>query len=70
MIREPEHLPYDGHLSWAGFLLEKRKLQGDLMAAFQYLKGAYEQEGDQLFTQSDNDRTRGSSFKLKDEDLG
>ena len=38
--------------------------------AFLYLKGAYEQEGDQLFTQSDNDRTRGSSFKLKDEDLG
>ena len=35
------------------------------MTDFQYLKGAYKQEGDQHFTWSNSDRTRGSSFKLK-----
>ena len=32
--------------------------------AFQYLKGVYKQEGEQLFTRGDSDRTRGNSFKL------
>ena len=33
--------------------------------AFQYLKGAYEQEGVQLFTRVDSDRTRGNGLKLR-----
>ena len=33
--------------------------------AFQYLKGAYKQEGEQLFKRVDSDRTRGKSFKLR-----
>mgnify|MGYP001855940669 CR=1 FL=1 len=33
---------------------------------FQYLKGAYKQEVDQLFTQVDSDRTRGNGFKMKE----
>jgi len=33
--------------------------------AFQYLKGVYNKEGDQLFTQSDTDKTRGNGFELK-----
>ena len=32
--------------------------------AFQYLKGAYKQEWEWLFTRVDSDRTRGNGFKL------
>ena len=47
------------------FSLKKRRLRGDLIAAFQYLKGAYKKDGEQLFAQADNHRTRESGFKLK-----
>jgi len=47
------------------FSLEKRWLQGDIIEAFQYLKKAYKQEEDWLFTQPDCDRTRRDDFKLK-----
>ena len=33
--------------------------------AFQYLKGAYEQEEERLFIWVDNDRTRGNVFQLR-----
>ena len=46
--------------------MERSRLQGDLTAAFQYLKGAYEQKEDWLLTQSDNNRTRESGFKLEE----
>ena len=45
--------------------MEKRRLQGDFIVAFQYLKGAYEQEGKWLFTRVNSDRTRRNGFKLR-----
>ena len=33
--------------------------------AFQYLKVAYKQEGEQLFMRVDSDSTRGNGFKLR-----
>ena len=66
MIRRLEHLSYEERLRELGlFCLEKRRLWEDLIVAFQYLKRAYKQEGEWLFTTVDSDRTRGNGFKLK-----
>ena len=48
------------------FSLEKRRLRGDLSAAFQDLRVAYKQEEDQFFTQFDSVRIMGNGFKLKE----
>jgi len=67
MIRGLQHLPYIDRLRELGlFSLEERRLRGDLIAAFQDLKGAYKQEGSQLFTRVNNGRTRGNHFMLRE----
>ena len=48
------------------FSLEKRRLRGDLIATFQYLKVPYRKDGDKLFSGACCDRTRGDAFKLKE----
>jgi len=41
-------------------------LQGDLIAAFQYLQGAQKKGGDNLFSKACSNRTRGDGFTLKE----
>ena len=67
LIRGLEHLTYEDRLRELSLIsLEKRRIQGDLFAVFQYLKRAYKKEGSQLFERADNSRTRGNRFKLKE----
>ena len=39
----------------------------DLIAAFQYLKGACRKDGDKLFSRACCDRTSGNGFKVKED---
>ena len=48
------------------FSLEKRRLQGDLTAAFLYLKGAYKKDGNKILSSACCDRRRDNGFKLKE----
>jgi len=68
MIRGMEHLSYEDRLREMRLLSpEKRRLQGDLISAFQYLKGAYRKDGDNIFSKACCDRTRSSGFKPRDD---
>jgi len=44
------------------FSLQKRRLRGDLIEAFQYLKRACRKDGDRLFIRACCDRTKGNGF--------
>jgi len=69
MIRALEHLCCEDRLRELGMCsLEKRKLRGDLTAAFQYPKGAYKKAGEGLTARACSDTIRGNGFKLKDLD--
>jgi len=54
-----------GFVSLLCLLLEKRRLQGDLRAAFQHLKGAYREDGEILFSRACCSRIWSNGFKLR-----
>lgn len=67
VIRGLEHLSYEDRLMELSlFSLEKGRLQGHFITAFQNLKGGYKQEGNKLFTQVGSDRTRGNCLITKE----
>jgi len=63
MIQGMEYLYYENRMRELGlFSLEKRRLWGNLRAAFQYLKESYKKEKYGVFSRVCNGRTRGNAF--------
>ena len=66
MIKALEHLSYEERLSDLDlFNLEKRRLRGDLITVYKYLKCGRQRDEARLFSAVHGDRTRGNSHKLK-----
>ena len=67
MVRGMEHLSYEDRLRELGlFSLEKTRLRGHLIAAFQHLKRVYRKDGKNIFSRACCNRTGSNGIKLRE----
>uniref|UniRef100_A0A803TH73 Reverse transcriptase domain-containing protein n=1 Tax=Anolis carolinensis TaxID=28377 RepID=A0A803TH73_ANOCA len=67
IINGLENKTYEERLKELGmFSLQKRRLRGDMIAMYKYVRGSHREEGARLFSAALETRTRNNGFKLQE----